>query len=58
MNVSKIAPYAKTVVAVAGAVVVTATCLVDGVVDFDDATVIATAWGTVFGVFQVRNAKV
>lgn len=58
MDVSKIAPYAKTVVAVAGAVVVTATCLVDGVVDFDDATVIVAAWGTVLGVFQVRNAKV
>jgi len=55
MNVSKLAPYAKTVVAVGGALVATATLLVDGALSLDDLMLIVTAWGTVLGVYQVPN---
>ena len=57
MNVEKLAPYAKTVVAVAGAVIATASCLLDGVVSSEDVVLIVTAWGTVFGVYQIPNKK-
>lgn len=55
MNLSKLAPYAKAVVALAGAVAVTAGCLVDGNLSVNDLTVIAAAWATVIGVHQIPN---
>lgn len=58
MDVSKLAPYAKTVVAVLGALVTTVACFVDGNVDSSDVVTILAAWGTVVGVYQVRNKRV
>lgn len=57
MDVSNLAPYAKTVVAIAGAIVVTATALSDGEITADDVVTIVAAWGTVIGVYQVKNKK-
>lgn len=57
MDVSKLAPYAKTVVAVLGAIVATVACFSDGVLDTADVAVIVSAWGTVFGVYQVKNTR-
>jgi hypothetical protein len=57
VNVEKLAPYAKTVVAVAGAVVTTASCLIDGNISSEDVVIIVTAWSTVFGVYQATNKK-
>lgn len=57
MNVSRLAPYAKAVVAVAGAVVVTANAVLDGQLDANDWTAIVAAWATAYGVFRVTNAK-
>lgn len=58
MNVSKIAPYAKAIAAIAGAIVTTATLVSDGEVSTDDFTAIITAWVTAFGVYQVTNASI
>lgn len=55
MNLSKLAPVAKAVVAIAGAVVVSATCLLDGNLSANDVVVIIAAWATVIGVHQVPN---
>ncbi len=55
MNVSKYAPIAKTIVAVGGAVVATATCLVDGDLSMADIGIILAAWGTAVGVYHVPN---
>lgn len=55
MNVSKLAPYAKTVVAVLGALVVTVSACADGTIDGNDIVTIVAAWGGVFGVYQVTN---
>lgn len=55
MNVSKLAPYAKAVVAICGAIVVTATCLSDGNLSVDDCVLIGSAWLTAFGVHKVPN---
>lgn len=55
MNLSNLTPYAKAIVAVAGAVAVTAGCLVDGKLDANDVAVIIAAWATVIGVHQVPN---
>ena len=55
MDVSKLAPYAKTVAAVLGALVVTVSCFLDGAIGNEDMVTIITAWSTVFGVYQVRN---
>lgn len=55
MDIKSLAPYAKTVAAVAGAVVTTATLVSDGEINADDIIAIVTVWATVFGVFQVTN---
>lgn len=55
MNVSKLAPYTKAVVAVLGALVATVACFADGTIDSADVVTIVTVWGTVFGVYQVTN---
>lgn len=57
MDVKQLAPYAKTVAAVAGALVATATLVADGEISADDIIAIATAWATAFGVYQVTNKK-
>ena len=55
MNVSKIAPYAKTVVAILGALVVIATALSDGTLSGEEVVVIFATLGAAFGVYQVPN---
>lgn len=55
MNVSKIAPYAKTVVAILGALVVITTALSDGTLTGEEIVVIVTTIGAAFGVYQVKN---
>lgn len=55
MDVPKLAPYAKAVAAICGALVVTATAVVDGTVSAEDVTTIVTAWVTAYAVFQVKN---
>lgn len=57
MDVSKLAPYAKTVAAVLGALVVTAGCFLDGNLSNADVVSIVAAWSAVFGVYQVPNKK-
>lgn len=57
MNVSKLAPIAKAVVAFGGAVIVTAKVLVDGTLTVDDFQVVVAAWAVVFGVYLVPNKK-
>lgn len=55
MDVAKLAPYAKTVVAVCGAIVATATVFVDGKLSLDDIGVVVAAWSTAGLVFKVSN---
>jgi hypothetical protein len=55
MDVSKLKPYAKAVVAFAAALVTTASLLSDGELSADDIVAIVAAWTAVFGVFQVPN---
>ena len=55
MNVSKLAPYAKAIVAVLGALIVLATALSDGILSSNEVVVILTSFGAAFGVFQVPN---
>lgn len=57
MDVSKLAPYAKTVAAVLGALVVTVGCFLDNNLSNTDLVAILGAWGSVFGVYQVPNKK-
>lgn len=57
MNVSRLAPYAKTVVAVCGFVLLAAKALVDGQLTTDELVSIGTALGVAFGVYQVRNEE-
>lgn len=57
MNVTKLAPYAKTAVAVLGALLATASVCIDGKVTNEDLMTIIVAWGTVFGVYQIPNSK-
>ncbi len=58
MNVSKLAPYAKAVVAGAGAVGITAVALSDGIFTADEVVQVLTAWFTTIGVYQVKNREV
>lgn len=72
MDISKIAPYAKSVVAAGGAALTTINSIVaiaalgaDGVVSGDDITTlisqlstIVVAWGVVWGVYQIKNKVV
>lgn len=58
MNVSKIAPYAKTVVAICGLIVLAANACADGVVSIDEILSIITGAGVVLGVYQVPNKNV
>lgn len=55
MDVTKIAPYAKFVVAITGAVLATATVLVDGNLSLQDISTIVAAWGTAGLVWSVPN---
>lgn len=55
MKVSKIAPYAKAVVAVCGFILMVAKACVDGNVSGDELTAILTSAGVAVGVYQVRN---
>lgn len=57
MNVSFAAKYAKGIIAVAGALVVTATAVADGAVSGDEFGIIAAAWATAVGVIAKRNAQ-
>lgn len=56
-DVSKLAPYAKTVVAVCGVVVLFAKALLDGVLTSDELIAVGTAIGVSVGVFQVKNKQ-
>lgn len=56
MDVSNLAPYAKTVAAVLGALTVTVSCFLDGAIGNEDIITITTAWATAYAVFQTRNA--
>lgn len=55
LNVSKLAPYAKAVVAVCGFILIVAKALVDGTVTSDELYAIGTSAGVMLGVYQVRN---
>lgn len=55
LNVSKIAPYAKTVVAVVGLIALAANACVDGVVSSQELVQIITAAAVAVGVYQVPN---
>lgn len=54
-KVSKLAPYAKAVVAFAGFVLLIAKAFVDGVISVDELQEIGIALGVALGVFQVKN---
>lgn len=58
MDVSKLAPYAKTVVAVAGLVILAANACIDGVVESSEMIEIITAAAVALGVYQVPNRRV
>jgi len=49
--------YAKGIIAVGGALVVTGTALLDGVVSDTEMGLVATAWATAVGVIAKRNAQ-
>ena len=55
VNVSKLAPYAKAVVAVGGLVVLVAKALVDGVLTGDEMAAIGIAVAVALGVYKVPN---
>lgn len=55
MNVSKLAPYAKAVVAVLGVLVLAAKAFTDGQLTTDELVQIATATCVALGVYQVPN---
>jgi hypothetical protein len=55
VNVSKLAPYAKTLVAILGVVGIIARAAVDGVITSDELSSIGIALLTAAGVYQVRN---
>ncbi len=57
IDVSKLAPYAKAVVAVGGFVLVVAKAVADGVLTVDDLQAIGVAAGVAFGVWLVPNKK-
>ncbi len=57
MNVSFLARYAKGAIAVAGAIVVTATAVSDGVIQDTEFGIIAAAWATAVGVIAKANAQ-
>jgi hypothetical protein len=57
MNVSKLAPYAKAVVAVCGFIVLAAKTVVDGHITVDEIVAVATAAGVAVGVYQVPNKQ-
>lgn len=57
LNVSKLAPYAKAVVAVAGVVVLFAKALLDGQLTSDEVVAVGTTIAVALGVYQVPNKK-
>lgn len=56
MNLSRLAPYAKTVVAAAAALGVIGAALVDGAITGAEGVQILTALGGVAAVYKTRNA--
>lgn len=56
MDVTKLAPVAKAVVAIAGALLVTAKVLTDGTLTMDDLQLIVAAWATAYAVWRVPNS--
>ncbi len=56
MNVSKIAPYAKAVVALLGFLLLLANCLSDGRLTSEEIQTLIVAAGVVVGVHQIPNA--
>lgn len=57
MNVSKLAPYAKSVVAVIGLMATIAQACIDGTIDSAELGVIITAGAVLAGVYQVPNKQ-
>ena len=57
LNVQKLAPYAKTVVAVCGVVALVAKALVDGELTYDEVVAVGTAIAVSLGVYTVPNKK-
>jgi len=57
LNVQKLAPYAKAVVAILGVVILGAKALVDGQLTTDEVVVVGTALAVALGVYQVPNKK-
>ncbi len=57
MKVKFLAVYAKGAIAVAGAIVVTATAVSDGLISDTEFGVIAAAWATAVGVIAKANAQ-
>lgn len=57
MNVSKLAPYAKAVVAVAGVVLLIGKALVDGVLTGDEVQAVVIAAGVALGVYSAPNKQ-
>jgi hypothetical protein len=55
MNVEKLAPYAKLVVAVGGVVIMLAKALVDGNFSTDEMMQVAIAAGVALGVYHIPN---
>jgi hypothetical protein len=55
MNVSKLAPYAKAVVALLGFLLLLAKCLSDGQLTSEEVQTLLVAGGVVVGVHQVPN---
>lgn len=54
-DVQKLAPYAKTVVAVGGVVVLAAKAVADGTITTDEIIAVGTALAVAIGVYQVPN---
>lgn len=57
MNVSKLAPYAKAVIAVCGVFVLAAQAVSDGQLTFDELVTVGTALAVALGVYQIPNKK-
>lgn len=57
LNVQKLAPYAKTVVAVCGVLVLLAKAVADGELTYDEVVAIGTAISVSVGVYATPNKK-
>lgn len=57
MNVKKLAPYAKSIVAGLGVLALAAQATADGRIDGDEVMAVLTAAAVAFGVYQVPNKK-